>query len=277
MFINSAQYIVHSAQLLQITFIAILGLIVGSFLTAFSYRFENNMSIAKGRSICPNCKKQIEWYDNIPVISYLLLDGKCRKCSKKISIRYPLIELMTAVVFLAVSLVYFNCLANSNILCKTTEYLGFITLPYFLLIAALLLLIFVIDMEHQIIPDLFTFTLLILVMLPITLIPFDDIYARLFAGFVPSVILLILALITKGKGMGLGDVKFAIPAGMLAGWPGTLYWLYLSFLTGAVVGIILLLVGKASMKSKIAFGPFLVFSLIVTILFGDFLAGILIL
>src|SRR5260221_14472708 len=111
-------------------FLGILGLVIGSFLSAFTYRFPRDISTAKGRSKCPRCGSLISWYDNIPLFSFILLSGKCRNCQKPISIRYPIIELTTAVVFVVVG---FNILN--------------------LVLACILISIFVIDFEHQIIPD----------------------------------------------------------------------------------------------------------------------------
>lgn len=230
----------------------VLGLVFGSFIAAFSYRYPRGITIAKGRSFCPNCKHKIEWYDNIPLISFIFLGGKCRHCKTKISIRYPLIELATALGF---------------------WYIGFFGADYlrifFLLIVYLILiLIFVVDLEHKIIPDDFIFFGLFITVLKLILVDSRNIYGLLFAGFAAASILLAINLVTKGKGMGLGDVKFAILGGAIIGPNYILIWLFLAFLTGAIIGIILILSRKARLKSEIAFGPFLVFALIVTYLFG---------
>ncbi|HTK03763.1 MAG TPA: prepilin peptidase [Alphaproteobacteria bacterium] len=219
----------------------ILGLIFGSFFAALSYRYPRQIPISKGRSFCPKCKKQINWYDNIPLLSFLLLGGKCRDCKKKISIRYPIIELTTAIGFFIIGFNIFN-----------------------LLIFSILVLIFVIDFEHQIIPDNLVF-LGVLVAISNLQSPISN----LLAGFTCATLLLLVNLFTKGRGMGLGDVKFAVLGGMLVGLKLSLIWLFLAFLTGAIVGSILILGKKAGLKSQIAFGPFLVASIGLTLLWGE--------
>lgn len=207
----------------------LLGLFLGSFLSAFTYRFPRKIQFLRGRSFCPNCKKEIAWYDNIPLLSFLVLSGRCRNCRKKISSRYLLIELATGIGF---ALIGWNF--------------------YWLSIFTILFLIFTIDMEHQIIPDSLIFLGLILNTI------YSIQYTNFLAGFLAASLLLAIHLATRGRGMGLGDVKFAVLGGALVGLENVMLWLMLSFLTGAVVSIILILWGKKKLKDKIAFGPFLV-------------------
>lgn len=196
----------------------------------------------------------ISWYDNIPLFSYIVLGGKCRNCKKKISLRYPLIEFFTALGFLAISFYYYPDISF---------------IIYFLIIYSLLILIFVIDIEHQIIPDSLVFFGLIFVLLVSLFSSEISIFNSIFAGFLASSFLMLIHLLTKGKGMGLGDVKFAVFGGFFTGFPLFLVWLFASFLTGGVVGLILILGRQAGLKDKIAFGPFLVVGLILTVFFGS--------
>jgi len=219
----------------------ILGLIIGSFITALSYRLPRKISNIKGRSFCDNCRKEIKWYDNIPLVSYLLLGGKCRNCKRKISPRYPLIELITAMGFVLIGV---------NII--------------YLALFCLFELIFIIDLEHQIIPDELVFLLLVLLSAAGYLL-----YANLFAGFVSATFLMFIHLITKGRGMGLGDVKLAVAGGMLVGLKLVPVWFFVSFAVGAMVGILLLAEKKAGLKSKIAFGPFLIIGIAASVVWGD--------
>lgn len=241
-------------MLLQQVFFLTIGLIFGSFFSALSYRYPRGISIAKGRSICPKCKKQIKWHDNVPLLSYLVLGGKCRNCKKHISLRYPIIESLTAVGFLYLSTVF-----SSNI------FLIFYSFSLF----SILVLILIIDFEHKIIPDLFTFlgTAVILVYLLITDSPF--LFSNILAGLIPALFLLLIHFATRGRGMGLGDVKFAILGGMITGLSLNIIWLFLAFLTGGITGIILILGKRAGFKDQIAFGPFLVISIALTLIFGD--------
>jgi leader peptidase (prepilin peptidase)/N-methyltransferase len=225
-----------------------LGLVFGSFISALSYRYPRKMSVTRGRSICPNCKHKIAWYDNIPLFSFLVLGGKCRNCKKPISWRYPLIELATSLGFLLISL---------NI--------------YYLIVFCILVAIFVVDFENQIIPDDFIFLGILVSAFTIYHSPFT----YLFSGFLAASLLMFLHIVTKGRGMGLGDVKFAVWGGMLVGLPMTLVWLFLAFLTGGITGIILILGRRAGLKDQIAFGPFLIISIGLTFIYGDRLLNLL--
>jgi prepilin signal peptidase PulO-like enzyme (type II secretory pathway) len=220
----------------------ILGLVLGSFIAALTYRYPRKISNMYGRSFCDNCKRQISWYDNIPLFSFLLLRGKCRNCRKRISLRYPLIELSCAIGFLLI---------------------GFQVIPLALL--CILAIVFVIDLEYQIIPDIFIF---IGIPLSVVVTPHSFI-SGLFAGLVCASFLLLVHILTKGRGMGLGDVKFAVLGGIIIGLPLSPIWLFVAFLTGAIVGIILILGKKAGLKSKIAFGPFLVIAIPITLAYGE--------
>lgn len=220
----------------------VFGLLFGSFVAAWSWRYPRKISNVSGRSFCDFCKKELRWYDNIPLISYLFLAGKCRSCGKRISIRYPIIELITALGFV---LIGFNIL--------------------YLLLFLILELIFIIDFENQIIPDQLVFYGILLAIFTLN----GQLYNPLFAGFLAALFLLMIHIITKGRGMGLGDVKFAILAGMIIDIKLLGIWMLLSFLTGGIVGIILILSKWAKLKDKIAFGPFLIISIPITLIWGE--------
>lgn len=231
-------------------FLLVLGLVVGSFLGALTYRFPLGISVVKGfsgRSVCPHCKHRIRWYDNIPLLSYFLLKRKCRDCKKKISVREPLIEAGTAFVFLL---------------------LGYLHSPLFLfLIAPILIVIFMIDIEHQLIFDEFVWIGILLSLLNLILNN-GDIWGGLTAGFGAALFLLIIHLVTLGKGMGLGDVKLAIFLGITTGINLVFWWMFASFVIGAVIGVILIVLKMAKFKQKIAFGPFLIIGFFVVMLYG---------
>ena len=209
----------------------IFGLIIGSFISALTYRIPRNLDFIKGRSFCDSCKKNLFWYDNIPLFSYLFYLGKSRCCNKKISIRYPLIELTSAFGFVVLYL--------------------FSLSPIYYILYTISIAILVIDLEHQIIPDELSWFILLL-----GLINFS--FLNIFSGFLFASVLLSLHLVTKGRGMGLGDVKLAIPLGLWLGLEKGLNWIMTSFILGGIVASILLLLGRAKMKTKIAFGPFLI-------------------
>ncbi len=242
--------------------VLVLGMILGSFLSAYTYRLPRNISIKNGRSKCPRCKKTIVWYDNIPLFSYLFLGGKSRCCKKNISLRYPLIEFGTGLMFLLTYLVNLSC--KQSVFCSDTSVMGTLAVLFYLFIIFVLIGVFVIDLEHQIIPDELVFVLLSVVF-GMVLVRHEDLYLNLLSGFGASMFLLFLNLFTNGKGMGLGDVKLAIPLGMVLGWPSTFIWLTISFVLGAIVGVFLIIIGKAQFGKHIPFGPFLVMGFIFTI------------
>jgi leader peptidase (prepilin peptidase)/N-methyltransferase len=221
--------------------IFLLGLIIGSFISVITYRIPRNLDFIKGRSFCDFCKAELAWYDNIPLFSFLYYKGKSRCCGKKISIRYLLIELSSAIAIMFLS-------------------------PLYYVLFILCLCIFVIDLEHQIIPDELSWLLLLYA---ICFMPYGlqfTPYSGLFSGFFFSLLLLILYLITGGRGMGLGDVKLAIPLGLMLGLERGIYWLMTSFIIGGIVASILLLLKRAKLKTKIAFGPFLIIAFWIIIL-----------
>ncbi len=244
--------------------LAVFGLVIGSFLGAFSWRLPRGIKIVFTRSQCPNCKHKLSWFDNIPLISFFLLKGKCRYCHKKISWRYPLIEITTATIFVAV--VSFPNLLSQNI--AWLENLTFLRIPFFLFFFSLLILIFVIDFEQQIIPDPLVFGGLGICFFYLFLIDSSFLYTYLLAGCGAAVFLLLIHLFTQGKGMGLGDVKLSILMASVLGIKNTLVWLFLAFLIGGLVASLLLLSKKKHLGEKVAFAPFLVISFIITAFLG---------
>lgn len=262
--------------ILLLILVSLFGLIVGSFLSAYTYRWPKGIAISKGRSFCPKCKEKISWYDNVPLFSYLLLGGRCRKCGKKISLRYPLIELSTSIAFILIVLFLGSCATSlqgqsfkGEALCVWGGYLGHWALPYLLLVVGILIAVFIIDLENQLIPDGLVYFMFLLTTTLLILFSPQELFLRLLSGFSASTFLLLIHLLTLGRGMGLGDVKFALFGGLFLGWPFSGLWLFLSFVIGAGVGVILILLGKASLGQKIAFGPFLALSLFITILWGN--------
>jgi prepilin signal peptidase PulO-like enzyme (type II secretory pathway) len=227
--------------------IFLFGLVFGSFVNVLVWRLPRKMSIL-GRSICPKCKKKIFWFDNLPLVSYLLLKGKCRNCREKISWRYPLVELASGMGFLALFIF-------------PHPFPSF----FLLIIFTIFLAIFVIDLISMIVPDALVFTGILATFVFFIFFDHPDFFVHLFSGFAAAGFLLVIHLLTRGKGMGLGDVKLALLSGFILGYPLSLVWLFLAFLTGAFVGSILILLRKAKFGKPIPFGPFLVFSFFLTI------------
>jgi len=260
---------------MTILILIVVGLATGSFLGALTYRLPRRQSIASGRSKCDHCGSKIAWYDNIPLLSYINLRGKCRSCGKKISLRYPAIESTSALVFVASGIFLEKCspLLQSP-LCSWFESLGYWIIPFLAILISLMIAIFVIDLETKIIPDELSLTGFLLVFI-FLIFANKASFSYLASGLAASLFLLIIHLVTGGKGMGLGDVKLALFLGAFLGWPYTLTWLFLSFVIGAVVGIFLILFGRAKFGRQIPFGPFLIFSGFLVLFFGRILVGIL--
>jgi len=230
----------------------VFGLCVGSFLNVVIYRLPRGISLLRPRSFCPKCKKKIAWFDNIPLFSFALLKGRCRSCRSPISWRYPLVELITGVLFVLA-------------LGKLGE-LGVLDLVLTLILFSAMIAIFFIDLEHRLIPDQILFPLIFLFFIR-SLLSAD--YWLLVAGLGAALFLFLIFALTGGRGMGLGDVKLAFLMGLVLGFPKIIVAFYIAFLTGAFIGIILILVKKARFGQQIAFGPFLAFSTLVALLWGE--------
>ncbi|MBU2579534.1 prepilin peptidase [Patescibacteria group bacterium] len=248
--------------------IFILGLSVGSFLNVVICRLETKESIVAKRSHCPQCGAVLSWYDLIPVLSFVFLLGKCRSCGKKISWQYPVIEITTACLFLLIFNFQFSIFNEFSILNFQT-----LNLFYYLIIICFLIVIFVYDLRHYIIPDKIVFPAIIIagifnfqfsIFNEFSIFKFSILSAILAGGFFLS-----LVLFSKGKWMGMGDVKLAFLMGLILGWPNILAALFLAFLTGAVVGVALIIFGKKGLKSQIPFGPFLAGATVLVMLCGQ--------
>ena len=227
------------------------GLIVGSFLNCVIYRLEIGKSFLGGHSFCPYCKHELVWHDLIPVFSFLMLKGKCRYCQKPISIQYPLIELTTAILFVLVF--------NSQNLLNT---------GYLLLTTSFLIIIFVYDLKHYIIPDKVIF--------PAILTSFLFLFTTnslllntVLSAFGASFFFLLIYLISQGQWMGFGDVKLSFLMGLHLGFPNILVALFSAFFTGAIIGLILIAQNKKTLKSIVPFGPFLVFGTFLAMFYGE--------
>jgi prepilin signal peptidase PulO-like enzyme (type II secretory pathway) len=264
---------------MTILFAFVFGTAIGSFLSAFTYRLLTGENIAKGRSHCDHCGKQIVWYDNIPLISYLILKGKCRNCGKKIPIDYFLTEFFTGCLFV---LIYLAGLSGNQLFVNSPFSIFFsqLGLPYLVfavILISLLVIIFLTDLKEMFIPDFAVNLLIILNFLTVIFAsPWDIFYWDfLFAGFILATFLLFLNFVTRGSGMGLGDVKLVIALGFVTGLKLGYVFMSLSFIIGAVVGLFLISVGKAKFGRRIPFGPFIVISFFATYFFGGMLTKVM--
>lgn len=232
--------------------IFIFGLIVGSFLNVVILRYPEYKDLATGRSKCPSCKKEIAFYDLIPVLSYFFLFGRCRHCKKPISIQYPLVEIATGLAFLLLFAIFG---------------LSYILIPW-LIFAALLIIIFVFDLKFLEIPEIFSWTALIFAF-AIAIFSADfALSSNLLGMLIGGGILAILVGLSSERWMGAGDIKIGMSFGILLGLDRSLVFLFFSFVFGAIVGIILIIFGKKGLKSEVPFAPFLIASGIFTLIYG---------
>ena len=243
-------------------FVFIFGLCIGSFLNVIIYRLEEEKKVF-GRSFCPQCKKQIKWYDLIPIFSFLFLKGECRFCHKKISVQYPLIELVTGILFTIIFCFFgFNWLVGFNIF-------ALIKILFLFYIFSSLIIIFVFDLKHYLIPEAVLFPAIGITFIYQLTNNFSfAFFDYLLAGALASLFFGLIFFISKGKWMGFGDVELAFLMGLLLGSLNVVVALFLAFIFGAIIGIILMILQQKNIKSEIPFGPFLILGTFVSILLG---------
>ena len=237
---------------MELAFAAPFGLIIGSFLNVVDYRLPRGESIVHPPSHCPGCDAPIKPWDNIPLLSWIFLRGRCRSCSTRISPRYPLVELLTAVLFAAV--------AVSNGLNDDLAVL----LPF----AAMLIAVADIDLEHRIVPNKIVVPMAIYGVAASAVVRTDMLPELLIAGAAAFTFLLVAALIHPA-GMGMGDVKLAGVMGLYLG-ASIAPALLVAFLSGSVVGIaVMLRHGAAGRKKGVPFAPFLALGAVVALFAGS--------
>lgn len=242
---------------------AALGLILGSFLNVVIHRLPREMSLVRPPSHCPACGQPVRWYDNLPVLSWVMLGGRCRSCRAPISIRYPLVELAAAALLVAMVIRFglSGCGAEAVVL------------------SLLLLALAVIDFEHHLLPDWLT--------LPgiavglgwsfagglVTLR--NAIIGAVLGAAIPLLVMVVYRWVRGVEGMGLGDVKLLAMIGAFLGWRGVLLSLVLGATAGAVVGVGLIAAGRGSRDTELPFGAFLCAGALPALVWGEVLAGAL--
>lgn len=262
--------------------IFIFGLATGSFLNSIIYRLQTGESFLFKRSYCPNCKKTLSWQDLIPLLSFLFLRGKCRYCREKISWQYPLVELTTGLLFAFSAYFIFS---NPEIFpCKLMN-CYIVTLFYWFFISVLII-IFVYDLKHYIIPDKIIYPAIGAAFLyrlfevlefgnwdlfrnwELEIRNWQPMLIPLLSALLASAFFLIIILISQGRWMGWGDPKLAFFMGLLLGFPNILIALFLAFLIGAIIGIGLIIFRNKTLKSEVPFGPFLVTGTFIALFWG---------
>ena len=241
---------------LDLMFIFFLACCIGSFLNVCIYRLPQDLSIVSPRSFCPQCRTPVRGYDNIPLLSYLLLRGKCRSCGAKISWRYPLVEALTGAFAVALFLKF----------GLTVSFFAF-----FAFTAALLVIAFI-DLDHRIIPDVISFPGIGIGFLLSFFLPNPSVTESLIGLLAGGGSLYLVAVgyeaLTKREGMGGGDVKLLAMIGAWLGWKAVLFTLFFASLTGTLVGGGAMLIQKQGRHYAIPFGPFLAFAALAYLFFG---------
>ncbi len=231
--------------------IFIAGLIVGSFLNVVIFRLEKNKSFIFGRSVCLGCNNQIVWHDNIPVVSFLLLRAKCRNCRRPISWQYPAVELATAIIFIWL-------FSRFGINFK------FFSLIIF---SCFLLVIFVYDLKHYLILDRVSIPAMVAALL-LNLMLRLGFVNLLLGAIIGGVFFAFQFFVSKGKWVGDGDIRLGFLMGLMLGWKMLLVALFLAYLIGSFVSILLMIFSNKKMSSQIPFGPFLALATFITLIYG---------
>jgi leader peptidase (prepilin peptidase)/N-methyltransferase len=234
----------------------IVGLMVGSFLNVCIHRVPHRQSVVFPRSRCGSCERPLAWYENIPVVSYLALRGRCRTCRARISLQYPIVELLTAAMFV----VQYEVVGLSPLLAVR------------ILFGCVLIVLFAIDLEHQLLPNVITLPALAVGLAASVVLPpglRDALIGALVGGGVLFLIAEVYFRLRHEEGMGMGDVKMLAMIGAFLGWKLTILTLILASLGGSVVGIVLLITQRGTLKAAIPFGTFLAAGALVASLYGD--------
>lgn len=242
--------------------IFIFGALLGSFANVVIYRLPKNESIVLPRSHCYACKKTISWYDNIPIFSWFILRGKCRACGAKYSFRYAFVELLMASVFLALFL---------------KVGLSWLLLEYLIFTFALIISCFI-DLDHMILPDVFTLSGIVFGLFGAALNPEREFMPALWGVILGGGSLWFVAIIysalRKQEGMGGGDIKLLGWIGAILGWTSVPFVIIASSLVGSLLGLIIMARSKKGLAHAIPFGPYLAFGAFLYIFFGKELSEI---
>jgi leader peptidase (prepilin peptidase) / N-methyltransferase len=229
---------------LTTTYAVVLGAIVGSFLNVCIYRLPRGMSIVLPASACPNCRRTLAWFENVPVLGYLVLGGRCRSCRAPIGIRYPIVEIVTALMFGAAWWYY-----GPGVLLVSRVLFG-----------CALIVLFAIDLEHHLLPNVITLPGIVVGLL-FSFFTEPGWIASAIGVLVGGGVLFLVAegyyRIRHEEGLGMGDVKMLAMVGAFVGWQLTLLTLMMASLSGAIIGVALIVTRRGGMKYALPFGTFL--------------------
>lgn len=234
-----------------IAYIFAVGAVIGSFLNVVIYRLPRDRSIIRPRSACPACNTTIRWFDNIPIISWIVLLGRCRSCGQRISVRYPVVEAVTASLTAAAILRYGLTLVGLEVVVFTWSTLA----------------LGLIDLDHQILPNVLTYPTLIFgltVSFFGGLVPLAHSVAGAIVGAaLPAAVILLYRVLRGEDGMGWGDVKYLAAIGAVVGLTECLWVLVCAAVFGALFGVVLMATGRGSAKTALPFGTFLALAVLI--------------
>lgn len=253
---------------LLLLFFFIFGTTVGSFLNVVAYRSVHSGSIFFDLSACPHCKKKLKPLDLIPIVSYLLLRGRCRYCGKKISLQYPLVEAATGLLF-AFTFYYWSSQVSS------VTYQEIIHLIYLLFVVSVLLVLFTTDIVDGLLPNSIILPSIIVVLVYklfltlSSLLPFSTLLTDLVASFLVASGFFAIVYLSNERALGGGDVKLAFFIALAVGWPAVLVALFVGFLTGGSCAVMLILTGKKRFGQTVPLGPFLALGGFTALFYGN--------
>ncbi len=254
-------------------FVFVFGLIIGSFLNCLIWRLHQKESLMN-RSYCPKCKKQINWYDNIPVLSFILLKGKCRHCRQPISWQYPTVELITGLLFVVAFMQNFEfrifnfesifnyLIINDSIKIQNSKSIIQLFRDWFII--SVMIVVFIYDLRWYEILDKVTIPACLAVLAMNLLLGFS-LWNLLISGIIGGGFFLIQFLISQGKWIGGGDIRLGLLMGLALGWPVVILAIIISYFIGSVVGVGLILTGKKKWGSEVPLGVFLAAGTIISL------------
>ena len=250
--------------------VILVGLAIGSFLNVVIYRLPRDMSLSKPGSHCPKCNNRIKWYDNIPVLSFLILRGKCRHCHEKISFRYPAVELFTAIIF-------FLCLTLFTNVVIPSMGANWVKFGVSLVACSALIAIFGCDLDTMLIPDSLQFVLLACGLVLLLDDPsFNNILMKIIGFFGAGLLFYLVAFIYKSihkkEGLGFGDIELVAVGGLLLGGPQMIYALLIACVFGGIILLILFFVNKNKEK-EYPFGVFLTSGILIALFSGEYVVN----
>ena len=256
-------------DILMLVILFAFGLAIGSFLNVVAMRYDGerflfSTRLIGGRSQCNHCKKTLRWFELVPLVSFALQGGRCRRCKARLSIQYPIVELLSGIIFVSVP---FALGVGTSV--------AIVIAALWVAVFEALLVMTLIDIRLGIIPDEIN---IFLGVVGVFLMIFSGgqesaAFGKIISALGAGIFFALLIAVTRGKGMGMGDLKLSIPLGLLFGWPDIILVLMAAFVIGAVVGMVAIARGTSSIKGTLPFGPFLALGAVTAFFWGAPIIG----